>query len=110
MLKIPADRVFFMNEEQEEMFDSLPENHWLKKAINKAKDSIKENVFCGERIRKEIIPKKYIKDYKIDNLLWYPLPNAWRLVYSIFSDADKKVLGAIIEFYDHKSYERRFGY
>jgi len=26
MLKIPADRVFFMSEEQEEMFNSLPEN------------------------------------------------------------------------------------
>jgi len=41
MIKIPADRVFFMNEKQEEMFNSLPENHWLKKAINKAKNDIK---------------------------------------------------------------------
>jgi len=48
--------------------------------------------------------------YQSPNLLWYPLPNAWRLVYTIFSDAEKKVIGAIIEFYDHKSYERKFGY
>ncbi len=30
-----------------------------------------------------MIPKEYIKKYKIDNLWKYNLPNAWRLLYTI---------------------------
>ena len=54
-------------------------------------------------------PKEYIRKYSIDNLLWYPLPNAWRLVYSVFSNEGELIV-MIVEYFDHKEYERRFGY
>ena len=108
-LSKPADKVIFADDRTERNFNSLHEENWLKKALVRAINNFKENAFCGERIRKELIPKDYIKLYGINNLLWYPLPNAWRLVYSIFTDKEK-LLVMIVEYMDHKEYERRFHY
>lgn len=105
----PADNVIFADARIEKDFNSLSDNDWLKKAILRAITDFKENAFCGERIKKELIPKEYIQKYNIDNLLWYPLPNAWRLVYSVFA-TDGEITAMIVEYFDHKNYERRFGY
>ena len=108
-LRKPADSVIFAKEELEKEFNSLEEGNWLKKAISKAIDDIKENIFCGEQIKKDRIPKDYIRNYKITNLWWYPLPDGWRLVYSIITNKSE-VLATIVEYFDHKNYERKFGY
>ena len=105
----PASRVIFAEEKLEKEFLSLNEENWLKKALIRAIADFKENAFCGERIKKELIPKVYIQKYGIDNLLWYPLPNGWRLVYSVFSD-NNQLIAMIVEWFDHKNYERRFRY
>ena len=102
----PADGVIFADPELEKAFNQLVENSPLRKAIY----DLKENAFCGERIKKERIPKEYIKDYKINNLWWYPLSEGWRLVYSIINPGDIELLAVIIEYFNHKKYERRFGY
>ena len=105
----PSNKVSFADEKLEKAFNSLSEDSPLKKSVRKAMDKIRENAFCGERIPQKQIPKEYIKKYNIDNLLWIPLPNAWRLVYSIFGEGIE-ILSLIIEYYDHKNYERRFKY
>ncbi len=64
----PSDKVVFVDDKLEDAFISLSENDWLKKAIKRAIDKLKENAFCGERIKKELIPKEYIKKYDINNL------------------------------------------
>ncbi len=104
-----ADRIIFAEDKTEEAFNSLLEEDWLKKAINRVMDTLKENVFSGEKIRKELIPREYIQKYNIDNLFWYKLPKGWRLVYSVAGN-DIEVLAIIIEYFDHKNYERRFKY
>ncbi|MEK6899006.1 MAG: hypothetical protein AABW79_02830 [Nanoarchaeota archaeon] len=104
----PADSVAFAKESLEESYLNLEEGNWLKVAINKSIIDMKENAFCGEPIRKNLIPKEYIKLYKINNLWWYPLPNAWRLLYSLVTPENKELLAIIIEFMNHKDYERRF--
>src|SRR3989344_9519010 len=109
MLTKPAREVKFIQQHLEEYFVSLSENHPIKKGIQKAIDKLKENVFCGEKIEKRLIPKEYIRRYDIDNLWWYPLPDGWRLVYSIATNKSE-VLAVIIEYFDHKNYARRFGY
>ncbi|MDP2926222.1 MAG: hypothetical protein Q8N99_07635 [Nanoarchaeota archaeon] len=65
----PADNVIFADERIEKDFNSLKEDDWVKKAILRAITDFKENAFCGERIKKEKIPKVYIQKYGIDNLL-----------------------------------------
>ncbi|MEK6891191.1 MAG: hypothetical protein AABX03_03560 [Nanoarchaeota archaeon] len=106
----PADGVIFAEKGLELAFDSLAENSPLKKSIKKAIKDIRQNVFCGNQIQKDKIPKEYIQKYKINNLWWYPLSDALRLVYSVVTPSNIEILGVIIEYFDHKSYERRFGY
>ena len=59
-----------------------------------------------------ICAKNYIncKKHGINNLLWYPLPDGWRLVYTILTLNNKEIIAGIVEYFDHKNYERRFHY
>lgn len=106
----PAEEIIFADSKLEEAFNSLPENDWLKKSINKTIANLRTNAFCGEIIKKELIPKEYIQKYQIDNLFWYPLPNGWRLVYSLTTQGKAEILAIIIEYFNHKNYEKRFSY
>jgi Txe/YoeB family toxin of Txe-Axe toxin-antitoxin module len=104
-----SDEIIFADNKVEEAFNSLKENDWLKKAIQRAIINLKQNAFTGEKIRNDLIPKEYIQKYNIENLFWYSLPKGWRLVYSVAGD-NVKVLAIIIEYFNHKDYERRFRY
>lgn len=106
----PADEVVFAENFLERAFNSLADNSPLKKSIRKAIENLKVDAVCGERIRNRVIPKEYVKKYKIDNLWWYPLANAWRLVYSLTANEEIKIIAIIIEFFNHKDYERKFNY
>ncbi|MFT7616178.1 MAG: mRNA-degrading endonuclease RelE of RelBE toxin-antitoxin system [Candidatus Woesearchaeota archaeon] len=81
----------------------------LFKFINQALDNIEENAFCGIQIPKNLIPKEYLSKYKVKNLWKYDLPKGWRLLYSITSD-QIIVVSLILEWFDHKEYERKFKY
>ena len=110
MLRKPADSVVFADDKIERAYNSLSDDDWLKKAVKKAIDNLKENIFSGERIPQKQIPKEYKIKYGIDNLWWYPLPNAWRLVYSVITPSKVEILAVILEYFDHKNYERKFKY
>lgn len=77
--------------------------------INQALDNIEKNAFCGIQIPKELIPKDYSIKYGVKNLWKYDLPKGWRLIYSITKD-EIVVISLILEWFDHKEYERRFNY
>jgi len=108
MIKI--GRVKFMSKELEDNFDSLSEKDFIKKSIRRAINDLKQNAFCGVQIPKNLIPEIYIKKYGIINLWKYDLPNAWRLVYSITQENEIELISVILEWFDHKAYERRFHY
>ncbi|MBU0760433.1 MAG: hypothetical protein KJ600_04725 [Nanoarchaeota archaeon] len=110
MFRKPADGVVFADDKIEGAFNSLREDDWLKRAIQRAIDDLKINVFCGERIPKKQIPKEYIQKHGIDNLWRYSLPNAWRLIYSVIAPSNVEILAVILEYFNHKNYERRFRY
>ncbi len=77
---------------------------WLEGAFAK----IEKDAFCGVQIPKRLIPKEY-KKYNVDNLWKINLPEAWRLIYTIKRD-EVVILGIILEWVDHKEYEKRFKY
>ena len=89
--------------------NSKTEDKKLYEWLNLAFDDLANDPFCGIQIPRKLIPKEYIKKYGIDNLWKYNLPNAWRLIYSIAKD-EVIVLTIILEWMNHKSYERRFEY
>lgn len=93
----------------ESLRDSTVEDKRLYEWLNRAFDDLANNAFCGIQIPKKLIPKEYVKKYDIYNLWKYNLPNAWRLLYSVAAD-NIVIISIIIEWLDHKNYERRFKY
>ena len=103
-------RVVFISDDLEESFNSLPEDDFVKKGIIRAIQDLKENAFMGIQIPKRLIPKDYIRKYEINNLWKYDLPKAWRLLYTVTSENEIELISAILEWFNHKDYERKFKY
>lgn len=105
--------VYFGDEKIKKAFDSLEhskvEDQILHKWVKRAIDALAENCFCGTQIPKRLIPRVYLEKYKIDNLWKYDLPKGWRLIYSV-TNSEVCILSIILEWMDHKDYERRFNY
>lgn len=96
--------VVFIDDRLEERFESL-EDTSMRTAIIRTIRSIEKRV----QIPKRLIPKRYASAYGIANLWKHDLPSGWRLLYTIASDEDG-IVCAIIDWFDHKRYERVMGY
>jgi Txe/YoeB family toxin of Txe-Axe toxin-antitoxin module len=93
-----------------ELADGKFEDKQLKEWLDRAAADLKKNAFSGIQIPKRLIPKEYQDKFgPLTNLWKYNLPNAWRLIYTIKRD-EVVVLSVVLEWMDHKEYERRFGY
>lgn len=103
-------KVKFISERLEQLFNSLDENDPIKKAIKRAMNDLKMDAFFGIQIPKRIFPKDYIKNYNINNLWKYDLPKGWRLIYTITAENEVEIVCAILDWFDHKNYERKFKY
>ena len=88
---------------------SKTEEEKLYKWIQRALADLKENAFCGIQLPKRLIPRIYISKYGIDNLWKYDLPKGWRLIYSV-TNGNVCIISIILEWMNHKDYERRFNY
>jgi mRNA-degrading endonuclease RelE of RelBE toxin-antitoxin system len=103
-------KIQFANDKVERAFKKLKESdEELYKFVLRAFKDIEENVFCGIQIPKKRIPKEYFNKFNVRNVWKYNLPGAWRLLYSI-EGKDLVLLSIILEWIDHKTYERRFKY
>ncbi len=102
--------VGFINEKAKHEYEKARnENPTMFKFLERATDDLKENPFCGLKIPRSLWPDEYVKKYSIDNLWKYDLPNAWRLIYTISKD-EVRILAILLEWFDHKDYDRKFGY
>ena len=105
--------VHFGDERIKEAFEKLKnskvEDQMLYKWVERAIKDLGENCFCGIQIPKRLFPKEYVQKYNIDNLWKYDLPKGWRLIYSV-ADGEVCIISIILEWMDHKEYERRFKY
>ena len=111
-MKLPCN-TRFADEKLKKVFYKLEQGEEqekeLFKFIDQAMNNIEANAFCGIQIPKRLIPKDYIKKYGVTNLWKYDLPRGWRLIYSITRD-EVIVVSVILEWFDHKDYEKRFNY
>ena len=89
--------------------DSKVEDQNLHRWISNAIEDLKKDPYCGIQIQKRLIPKTYITKYHVSNLWKYDLPNAWRLIYFVIGD-QVNIISIVLEWMDHKDYERRFKY
>ena len=106
---IKTSKVVFISDELEKNFNLLREDDFIKKSIIRAIHDLKENAFCGIQIPKRLIPKEYVVKYNAKNLWKYDLPKGWRLLYTVQGN-NVNIVSIIIEWMDHKNYERRFKY
>lgn len=104
--------VIFGDEKLKAEFENLKgikENNLYNQLIKSFKN-LQEDAFCGIQIPKRLIPKEYAEHFgQLTNLWKYNLPDAWRLIYTVKNN-QVSVLSVILEWMDHKEYERRFGY
>ena len=107
---IKPSKVKFISEKLEEDFNSLDESDILKKSIKRAIRDLQQNAFFGIQIPKRLFPAVYIERYNITNLWKYDLPNGWRLLYTITVENQVQIISAILEWFNHKAYEKRFNY
>ena len=110
-MKLPS-AVRFFDDSIKEAFYKLENGDNSERELfhimNQAMDNIEQNAFCGIQIPKRLILKEYL-DKGIKNLWKYDLPRGWRLMYSIVNE-EVIVVSIILEWFDHKEYERRFNY
>jgi hypothetical protein len=92
-----------------EFFNSLDKTSERYKEINEALDLLKKNYAQGDKIQRNLWPKKYSKEHQIHTLFRFKLRSGWRLVYTVYGTKQEKVC-TILEVFDHKEYEKRFGY
>ncbi|MFH0713225.1 MAG: hypothetical protein V1722_01640 [Candidatus Micrarchaeota archaeon] len=81
----------------------------LFKKLNKAIEKLKFNYRSGEHISKDKIPAFYVVNYGVENLWKLNLDRDYRLVYTLRGN-EVEVISVLLEFFDHKAYNKRFGY
>jgi hypothetical protein len=89
--------------------NSLDKKNEQYKELNDVLDTLKKNYLHGDKIPRDRWPRKYINEHQIHTLFRYKLKSGWRLIYTIYGTKQEKVC-TILEAFDHKEYERRFGY
>ncbi len=92
-------------------YDRLKKSEFqeLCRHLASAFKEIEKKPSCGLAVSKNLIPKTYIRKYGINNLFKYDLPAGWRLLYSLDKDGIE-VIAIILEWLNHKGYEKRFKY
>ncbi|MDD5132944.1 MAG: hypothetical protein PHD81_03590 [Candidatus Nanoarchaeia archaeon] len=99
----------FVNKNLKELFDKLKDiDKELYEELQKARNEIAKDIFCGRNVKKKLIPKEYIQKYNINNLWIYDLRDGWRLLYTIATPTKVEVLAIVLSWMDHKDYERLF--
>jgi len=101
-------KIRFVDLRLKEAFENLQiSNKKLYEEIERALEEINQDVYCGRNVKKKLIPKEFIKKYKINNLWIYNLRSGWRLLYSASND-EIDILALILDWMNHKDYERLF--
>lgn len=105
-----ASKIVFVNDKLESAFYSLNPSDPIKKALVKSIRLLQNDVFAGIQIPKRLIPVDYVKQYGVNNLWKLNLSSGWRLLYTITPDDEVEIIVAILDWFDHKKYERKMKY
>lgn len=81
------------------------ENQQILKSIKQKIEMIKINPQYGDSVSKKLIPKML----PVDNLWVIDLTGYWRMLYTL-KGSQVEILCFILEIFDHKKYDKMFGY
>ena len=107
-----------LSPEAEEVYEHLnreapssKKERTILNAINKKVELIKANPHFGSPVAKNKIPQEYVKKYGINNLFRVPLPDFWRMLYTLTDgESEVEIIAFVLDFIDHKKYNKKFGY
>ncbi|MFH1247460.1 MAG: hypothetical protein V1644_03700 [Candidatus Micrarchaeota archaeon] len=77
--------------------------------LDKAIEKLKYNYKAGEHISRDKIPLFYKISYGVENLWKLNIDPDYRLIYTV-RGTEIEVMSVLLEFFDHKNYNKRFGY
>ncbi|HLC86719.1 MAG TPA: hypothetical protein VJH65_00365 [Candidatus Nanoarchaeia archaeon] len=104
-------KIVFAEKKLKSAFEDIKEkDKEVYRQIEKAFEEISRNVFCGRNVKKNLIPKRFIKKYSINNLWIYNLPQGWRMLYSIATPDKIEIIALVLDWINHKDYEKLFGF
>ena len=104
------EKVVFVDKDLEDTFNQLDKDDKVKKALIKAIKDLQEEAFSGRNVKKKLIPKSLIQKHKLNNLWIYNLPGAWRMLYTLTPSEEVEIIAVILDWMNHKDYERLFGF
>jgi len=81
----------------------------LLSSINTAIKNLKANPYYGDLIPRKYISKGVFQRYGTDKIFRVELVGFWRLLYTLIGE-EVKIIAFILEFMDHKRYNKIFGY
>ncbi|MEO9310436.1 MAG: hypothetical protein ABI337_09135 [Nitrososphaera sp.] len=91
------------------VYDAFKNDDPLYKVVRDIIQDLKNDKIVGKRLKREQIPKYYLKRHDVNAVFKVDLPGYWRLVYGITAiHGEKKAL--LMELFDHDRYNKRFGY
>lgn len=83
----------------------------ILKAVNQKVELIKRNPHYGNPIGKDKIPLEYKQKYFVTNLFRVELPVFWRMLYTLTEGENEiEIIAFVLDFIDHKEYDKKFGY
>ena len=100
----------FVSKELRDFFDSPNMKQKHRKWIERMREILLENMFIGEKIRKNRIPKEYVRKYDLSNLYRFSHPEGYRSLYTIEFFDDDGLCPVILDFLSHKKYDGVFDY
>jgi len=110
-MSIPS-HITFADDRLEKEFHTLASGDDRERVLYitllRAFQAVEKDAFAGTQLAERLIPKTYGR-YRITNLWKYDLVDGWRLLYTI-EGHEIVVLSIILEWLDHKEYERRLKY
>jgi hypothetical protein len=77
-------------------------------------ERLKADVFCGDQIPKDRIPRGLSErngiEPPVENAWRFELPGAFRGIYTVANEDGRKPAVIVLEILSHKEYDRLFGY
>lgn len=103
-------RIVFVDKKLKNAFLELKKSDKkLYNEICKSIEDIRHHAWVGRNVKKKLIPKSLKNKYGIDNLWIYNLSKDWRLLYSLGKD-EIELLAVVLDWMNHKDYERLFNF
>jgi len=85
-------------------------DHKFLRWIGDMEKVLKENMFAGDQVKKDRIPKCYIQRYGVNNLFRYEHPEGYRSCYVVSYVDGIGVCPTILDILSHGHYNKIFGY